>query len=371
MTISGNFRTMPLHDVLQWLANGHHTGTLVVTDGAVEKSIYLKNGTILSCTSSDPKEFLGHYLVSRGVIDETELAQAVAEQERSGGLLGTVLVEQGAVSAEKLEQTLKVKAQESIYGLFGWSGGEFYFLDDVLPEYDIVPISLDVTGLILEGARRVDIWRHILEVVPSTDCVPVAVGDLLDGVSEESHRAVLEMVDDDRTVDDICLQTHSVDFFVCEILARKVREGVLKVVRPRVRTVVETPSSMSAAALVKEAHQRLGEGEFEQVLRHLRAAANLEPDSGEVREAMRRAEIEIKAHLETEGLDQAGVPVLRRELAELRSLSVTPEQGFVLSRVDGRIDVRSIVQISPLPEVDALLVLQSLVEAGHLEIEFP
>jgi hypothetical protein len=370
MTISGKLRTMPLEEVLQWLARGRHTGTLVVTDGAVEKSIYLKDGTILSCTSSDPKEFLGHYLVSRGVIDETALADAVAEQDRSGELLGTILVEQGAVSADELEKTLKVKAQESIYGLFSWSGGEFYFIEDVLPEYDIVPISLDVTGLILEGARRVDVWRRILEVVPSTDCVPVAVGDLFDDESDEARRAVLEMVDDDRTVDDICLQTHSVDFFVCEILARKVREGVLKVVRPRVQTVVETPSSMSAAALVKEARQRLSDGAFEQSLRHLRAAANLEPDSREVKEAMRRADIEIKAHLETEGLDPAGVPVLRRELGELRSLSVTPEQGFILSRVDGRIDVRSIVQISPLPEVDALLVVRGLIEAGHLELEF-
>ena len=48
MTISGNLRTMALHDVLQWLANGRHTGTLVVTDGAVEKSLYVENGSILS-----------------------------------------------------------------------------------------------------------------------------------------------------------------------------------------------------------------------------------------------------------------------------------------------------------------------------------
>jgi hypothetical protein len=108
MTISGKLRTMPLEEVLQWLARGRHTGTLVVTDGAVEKSIYLKDGTILSCTSSDPKEFLGHYLVSRGVIDETALADAVAEQDRSGELLGTILVEQGAVSADELEKTLKL-----------------------------------------------------------------------------------------------------------------------------------------------------------------------------------------------------------------------------------------------------------------------
>jgi hypothetical protein len=85
---------------------------------------------------------------------------------------------------------------------------------------------------------------------------------------------------------------------------------------------------------------------------------------------MRRAQIEIKAHLETAGLDPAGVPVLSRPLGELRSLSVTPEQGFILSRVDGQIDVRSIVQISPLPEIDALLVLRGLIEAGHLKLEF-
>ena len=69
-----------MQDILQWLANGNHTGTLVLTNGAVEKSVFFKDGEIISCTSSDPKEFLSHHLVSHGFIDEDALAAAVAEQ---------------------------------------------------------------------------------------------------------------------------------------------------------------------------------------------------------------------------------------------------------------------------------------------------
>ena len=49
--------------------------------------------------------------------------------------------------------------EESIYDIFSWAEGDFRFLDDILPESAMVPMKMDVTGIVMEGVQRVD-ERH-------------------------------------------------------------------------------------------------------------------------------------------------------------------------------------------------------------------
>jgi hypothetical protein len=58
-------------------------------------------------------------------------------------------------------------------------------------------------------------------------------------------------------------------------------------------------------------------------------------------------------------------------LDELSSQELSPEEGFILSRINGDNDVASILQISPLSELDALLVFWKLLTDGHIRLEFP
>ena len=88
MSMTGTLETMNLAELLQWLANGQQTGTLIIDNGETVKKIYLRGGKILSSSSSDPKGLLGHYLVSKGVITEETLAKAIAVQEAQGKMLG-------------------------------------------------------------------------------------------------------------------------------------------------------------------------------------------------------------------------------------------------------------------------------------------
>ena len=61
---------------------------------------------------------------------------------------------------------LRLKAEESIYDVFTWPEGDFRFLDEQLPNANMVPISIDVTGLVLEGMQRFDEWKRIRETDP-------------------------------------------------------------------------------------------------------------------------------------------------------------------------------------------------------------
>lgn len=379
MSIAGNIQTMELSELLQWLAHGSKTGTLIVDNGEVEKKIFFQNGRIVSSASTDPREYLGHFLVSHGFINEEELSRAVSMQEKSKMLLGKILTTIGAISEEDLHRLLRLKAEESIYDLFSWEDGEFRFLDVALPERALVPMNLDVTSIVLEGVHRIDEWGRLREEIPTAQSIPVAIADVLaDPGLTPAARNILEQVNDDRTVEEIQLQTHSSEFFVTRVLYEQVRKGRLKIVRAR-RTPPATDTSgalvpaateaPAATDLVARAEILLGDGRYEQALRHLRAARSLEPDAKEVIKALADGEAVAAKAIAEAGLTLDSVPRLTRKIEELTELHLSPQEGFILTRVNGSYDVRSIVKISPMPQIDAMIVCYRLFEAGHIAID--
>jgi hypothetical protein len=380
MAITGNLATMSLAELLQWLANGRQTGTLIVENGLVEKKIYLRDGRILSSSSSDPRGFLGHFLVSKGVISEEDLAKAMAIQAEQGKLLGEILVEGGAIEQELLDHMLRLKAEENIYDVFAWTEGTFEFLDNELPEYELVPMSANITGLVMEGMRRIDMTKEMEKLIPSTLCVPVAVGPLdVEVEMDYGWREVLEAIDDDRSIEDICLHTHSSEFFVCDVLYRKVKERKIKMVRPRVIASEPPPppaakdekresKATSAQSLISEAMVHLKLGSYESAARHLGAATSLDPHNRELALVIKELETEVMSGLEKDGVKAKKVPVLETTLDDLRAMSFSPEEGFILSRINGTSDIASIVKISPLSELDSLLVFWKLSQSGQVSL---
>ena len=77
MGISGNIKTMALAELLQWLSQGQKTGTLLIDGKKVKKRIFFEEGVIIASASTDPKEYLGHFLASHGYIDEQTVNEAV------------------------------------------------------------------------------------------------------------------------------------------------------------------------------------------------------------------------------------------------------------------------------------------------------
>src|SRR5713226_3572267 len=139
MSVSGNLKTMLPGDLLQWLSLGQKTGTLVVRNKGVEKKIFFRNGRVISSASSDPREYLGQFLISHGFLTEQELVKAMEVQQQSGILLGKILVMIDVIPEEDLLRLMRLKAEEEIYEIFLWSEGDFQFADDQLPEMDMIP----------------------------------------------------------------------------------------------------------------------------------------------------------------------------------------------------------------------------------------
>jgi len=231
MGIVGNLKTMQLEELLQWLSLSKKTGTLEINHNQLVKKIYFRDGLIVSSASNRPEEYLGHFLVSHGLISDETLTEAVKQQKQTHVLLGKILVNQGALTEDSLHQMLRLKTEESIYDVFYWEEGDFQFLDDVLPESAMVMMSLDVTGILMEGVQRVDEFRRIRKLIPNQQATPVVIAELNYEELDAGERQILDLVDDERTVEEIRIATHSSEFHVCRILYRQWQEGRLKVVK--------------------------------------------------------------------------------------------------------------------------------------------
>lgn len=72
--------------------------------------------------------------------------------------------------------------------------------------------------------------------------------------------------------------------------------------------------------------------------------------------------------LERSGVTLAAVPKLECGMEELTKLKISPQEGFMLTRVDGTFDIKSILKMSPMPTIDAQILFWRLKQSGHVKL---
>ena len=363
MALSGNLRTMDLSEVLQWISTGHKTGTLYLERRSVQKHIVFRKGVIYTSWSNDPRESLGQFLVRDGRISEEHLFRALLQQEREGSLLGEILVTTGILTEADLRQSLQKKAEETIYDLFLWPEGRFEFKEGELPS--LIEINMGVTGVILEGVRRVDEWKRIRDVFP-TAATTFEVTGARRGANANETRA-LELAAAGKSLAEISLELHSSEFDAASLLFDLHQRGL---VRPRSVDDERPPDLVGTIHdLLATATRRLEEKRYEDALavyEEVLAMDRLNQHAKKGLIAVVDARTRDRA-LRKVPLDK--VPVLTVEMAELTRLNFDPHEGFVLSRVNGEWDVRSILKLCPMTEEEALLIFSRLLERKVIRMQ--
>ena len=377
MAVSGNLKTMLPGDLLQWLSLGQKTGTLVVTSKSVEKRVFFKQGRVISSASNDPRDYLGQFLISHGFLSEQELMKAMEVQQQSGILLGKILVMIDAISEPDLLRLMRLKAEEEIYDIFLWREGDFHFVDDELPTMEMIPLEVDVTGIIMEGTRRVDEWSRIREVIPHDVMIPIVARTIPVDSLNEVQRTIVHAVDGKRTIAEIELEARATLFIVCSILNSLARDGYIRMAEPGGPVAAEkapfeeVPASESdeVASLLSRAQQALKNKDYEKSQRLLKAAENLDPSQSGVRSAIKGAEAVILADLYQQGITESRVPRISKPIAEITQMNFTPNEGFILSRINGQWNLGALMKISPIREPDAMLIFYKLWKDGVIAFD--
>jgi len=248
---------------------------------------------------------------------------------------------------------------------------------------EMIALQVDVTGIIMEGTRRVDEWNRIRELVPSQGVIPVPQKEVDYTDLEEVEEPIVRAIDGKRTIADIVLESRSSEFVVSSTVYTLVRHGFCSLEDPSTSKMRAITDEQAAApvvsgefneddeiqSLLTAAQAALRTRDYEKTQRMLRAAQNLDPNHPKVRSAIKGAETVILGELRTQGVMDSKVPKVSRSLEDITQMNFSPNEGFILSRINGQWDIGSLIKISPIRETDAMLIFHKLWKEGIIALE--
>jgi hypothetical protein len=368
MSLTGNLRTMSLPDILQWISTGRKTGTLHLERRSIRKRIAFRDGAIFSSWSNDPRESLGQFLIRDRLVSEEQLFKALVAQEKEGRLIGSILVSGGLLTEEDLRRSLKAKAEETVHDLFLWPEGRFEFKDLELPGDVLIHVEMGVTGVILEGIRRVDEWSRIKKVFPTMRTTFKVAGTA--PIEDPAERHAIGLAAAGKSLAEISLEMRRSEFETAALLFDLHSRGTVAVDKAEEEVEVRggTDTLGTIQMFLTTAQQKLQEKRYDEALQayeDVLALDRLNQNAKMGLISVADARSRDRA-MRTVPLDK--VPVLTVDLVALTRENFDPLEGFVLSRVNGQWDVKSILKLCPMAEEEALVIFARLLERGVIDL---
>lgn len=359
---------MPFADLLQWVSQSQKTGTLAIDGKVYSKKVYFRDGQVVAASSDNPKEFLSYYLVGWGFLEENELQELLDMQDRHGTMLGELLVIIGRLNRTELAQVLKVKTEEVIFDLFLWDEGEFRFLDNILPAKRFQPLDLAVDVLILEGVRRKDEWERIRTKVPNGHWKPRLVRAVEVKSLGPTELAVLRETNGSNSVERIALACRVPEFHVANFLYQGLEQGLFELVPGEEDSVIPGFTQSAWRVVFKHGERELVRGELLQASERVHQLRTNYSSQKEVQDLASDLEKRIEGALDAAGLDDGAIPELAIAPTDLPKIDCSPEEGFLLSRVNGSYTLGEVLSLLPGAELRNKVLVAGLVERKVLRL---
>jgi hypothetical protein len=244
MALEGTIRDFGLPDIFQLIGLQRKTGILTLKNEKDQVTVAFENGMVVAADSSTKRleDRLGNVLVKQGKLSKERLEDALSTQKATLQRLGHVLTTQNAITNKDLKEAITVQISQLVFKVFRWRDGEYHFAPTDTVDYDrenFAPMSADF--ILMEGIRMVDEWPIIEKKIPSMDIVfrtavdpgtiEVAVSDAAAGDAKHSaasasnkirlsrdEERVFRKVDGTRTVQGIVDSSGLSEFDTCRIL---------------------------------------------------------------------------------------------------------------------------------------------------------
>jgi hypothetical protein len=258
MSLRGTLGDFGIADIFQLIGHQAKTGVLLLKDRDFEVRIFFVDGNVVKAeqSSRDKADLLGNIMVRGRVLEQAQLDQALAIQQRTMRRLGDILVESGAVDRATLREFARLQTTETIYRLFSWKTGTYEFVAQPVDydEQSYEPIRSE--NILMEGFRMVDEWPAVRKVIPSSsltfrvlkalpaedavdedDDILAGLGDALGGEGSgpaprrvgHAERHVFAFIAPGRSVAEIIDLSRMGEFETTKALATLVSNGVIAI----------------------------------------------------------------------------------------------------------------------------------------------
>ena len=185
-------------------------------------------------------------------------------------------------------------------------------------------------------------------------------------LTDPAERQAVALAAAGKTLSEISLEMRRSEFETASLVLDLYNRGLLAV--DRVKEEPPDDAVGSIQDLLSAARKRMTERRWDAALQAFEKVLALDHLNQEAKkgliavgEGRRKDRI-----LRTVPLDN--VPVLKMDVIALTRQDFDAREGFVLSRVNGEWDVRSILKLCPMAEEDALLIFARLLERKVIEL---
>jgi hypothetical protein len=229
--LKGTLDDFALPDIFRLVMVARRTGKLDIARSAGSGKVFFRDGEVYYAESTVAREPLGQKLIRSGALTEGGLLKALDESASTGERVGEILVRNGSISVDQLQEAVRNQIEDSVFDLLRWDLGEFSWESNVIADVE-VPISVSVENLIMESSRRLDELEVILRKIPSEKAVPAMASAPPEGAVEinitPQEWRMLVLVNGVRTIHDIAEQVGLDDFSVMRSIYGLLSAGLVE-----------------------------------------------------------------------------------------------------------------------------------------------
>jgi hypothetical protein len=337
-----------------------------MTRWSTKQRLAFRDGAVQWTSSNDPRETIGQALVRDGLITEEALFRALLQQETDKRRLGELLIADGHLTEPQLAKTLRSNGEAHLHEIFLWSDGHFEFDDERPPAPEPSDLNIELKPVLEEGRYRRELWQKLRKRFPSSEVTFRLTADPV-SVTNPARRQVTDLAAWGKTLAAISLESRRSEYETTLIIAGLCDQGVLVVDRVEAGAPEADPVGI-ILALLAGAEMRLKEGRFDAALEAYERVLALDSVNQAAKKGLLAvAEARQKAKT-AKRIPLDRVPVLRLTAVTLAQQQFDPQEGFVLSRINGSWDVRSLLKVCPMAEEEVLLILSRLLDRRVIEL---
>lgn len=210
--LAGRVEFIRLHELLQLLSSGKHTGRLMVERPDAQVDLHLLNGSI---GFVDPHQFTQRMIRGKGLspwreIPEDLSAEANRVRIEEGVPILLTLKERGYFKEEEFKNQLRAIGSELVYDLLMRpkdTSFSYKAMEEVPEWVTKYNAALPIMPLMLEGHKRIDDWRAIDKAFPDLEQPITPAPDLFTQIAEMSlgvvEIKVLTLVNGENSFTDV------------------------------------------------------------------------------------------------------------------------------------------------------------------------
>jgi len=367
MSFVGDLHTFDLFDLLGWLMSRRRAGVLQMTRRSTKKRLAFRDGAVQWTSSNDPRETIGQALVRDGLVTEEALFRALLKQETDKRRLGELLIADTHLSEAQLMKTLRGNAEAHLHDLFLWSDGRFEFDDERPPAPEPSDLGIELKPVLEEGRHRRDRWNQLRRRFPSNEITFRLTADPV-SVTNPARRQVLDLAAWGKTLAGISLESRRSEYETTLLLAGLCDDGVLVVDRVEAGAPEGDPVGI-ILTLLAGAEMRLKEGRFDAAREAYERVLTLDGLNQAAKKGLLAVADARQKAKTVQRIPLEKVPVLRLTAMALSQQQFDPQEGFVLSRINGSWDVSSLLKLCPMPEEDVLLIFLRLLDRKVIDLK--